>query len=124
MPKLRDQPCERCGWIYPGFHVCIDMSDPTVSDVVLTDKERKPRASRANPLSDRGQKLREHYARDPRRIERNKQIVELYNDHEMTMREIGAKLSVDPTTVRNVLHQAADKGDVIIRKAARRTGGY
>jgi hypothetical protein len=23
-PNLRDDPCERCGWKFKGFHICVE----------------------------------------------------------------------------------------------------
>ena len=121
--KLRDIPCGDCGWKFKGFHICLDLSDPAVREVV-PGPGRKPRVSRAVAGSDRAASIRAFHANDPRKVERNREIIRLYNELDMTMREVAEKMAIDPTTVRNILHRAADEGDVIIRKAARRTGRY
>lgn len=65
--------------------------------------------------------LKQYHANDPRKIERNKEIIRLYNEEDQTMVEIAKRLHLDHKTIMNVLHNAADSGDVIIRRAVRRS---
>jgi predicted DNA-binding protein (UPF0251 family) len=135
-------PCQgtACGWKYEGFHICLNQ--PFVLMTRIEDgrnyvdqetvRESKgpvtgtTRRGRNNPEARRriANSLRERSANDPQKQERNQEIIRLYNEEEMSMREIGERMHVSAPTVMNVLHQAAGRGDVIIRKAARRTGRY
>jgi DNA-directed RNA polymerase specialized sigma subunit len=81
-------PCGRCGWKFPGFHCCIDRSDPTVRQVVT-----KPRDLKA----------------------RNKRIIHLYTQDIKTVREIAEELQLTTRVVLDVLHKARDKGSLTMR---------
>lgn len=136
--RYRDKPCQACGWKFQGFHICLDLPQDVMERVEdgrkapsvrsSTDSSEPPALKgRAATLTDGHRTaiangVRNKHARDPKRVERNKEIIRLYQDEDFSMREIAEKLKVDQKTVMNVLHSARERGDVVIRRAARRTG--
>lgn len=141
--KLRKGgPCQgtACGWKFEGFHICLDQSLVLMTRIedgrYYTSQDsmregKRPAAGSTGPGRNNPEarvrisnSLRERSDSDPKKLERNKEIVRLYNDEEMSMREISERMRLNHQTVMNVLHRAVDRGDVIIRKAARRTGRY
>lgn len=107
MTKYLDNPCPNCGWKFPGFHICLAlplevMRRPEDGSTVSARK-----VSPAKAISNR-----------------NAEIIHLYNVDELTMVEIATKLGIPGTIVMNVLHTAQENGDVVIRRAARRTARY
>jgi hypothetical protein len=65
-----------------------------------------------------GESIRARAARDPKRIERNQEIIRLYDEDELGMNEVAHRLGIAFKTVANVLHAAAAEGDVVIRRGA------
>lgn len=47
--------------------------------------------------------------------ERSAEMIRLYAEEGMTMRQVAEQLSASQTTVMNLLHSAAAAGDVVIR---------
>lgn len=122
MVKKRDTPCPKDGWPYPGFHICLDLSNPIyrkVEDGLLRDSEGQIVPQRAPQTATHREKigfaLRQKAALDPKRIERNKRIIELYNDERLSIKRISEKLEISTGTVRNVLKVAASQDLVILR---------
>jgi DNA-directed RNA polymerase specialized sigma24 family protein len=118
--KRRDEPC-LCGWKYEGYHLCTMTLSP---DPVLTEppkpKQRKQRMSTA------GRSLSESHRRaissgmKARSSERDREVIRLYNEEELTVREIQAINGMDHKTILTILHEARDAGKVVIRPAAKR----
>ena len=132
MVKYRDKPCEgtACGWPYEGFHICLNLP-LEIMRRVEDGLPRRTKSSEPRYATKKGTEenkraisagVKEHHANDPRKIERNKEIIRLYSDEEQSMVEVAKRLHLDHKTVMNVLHNAAADGDVIIRRAARRSG--
>lgn len=123
------EPCARCGWKYPGFHVCIDMSDPRARQVILTPlqqiKNEKDRYSGIESDETRARKRdaanRYWASHHEKHKERNKEIISLYRDEIWSVRELSAHFTLDDRTVRAVLHRAEDQGVLTIRPAVRRS---
>lgn len=119
MVKMRAEPCGKCGWKYEGFHVCVNLSEPDMKKVGPTKVTRARKKSESNSSEDRlsAARLKDHQFK-----ERNKEIVRLYVVEQKTMREIAKEMLLDDATVMNILHQAKDRGEITIRRTARRTG--
>lgn len=128
--KYRDVPCQgtACNWPYEGFHICLNQPLHLMTRVEDGRSYRAANAAVAKkavatPKKKSTRVPRDLKAGDPKRIERNSKIVRLYASNNLTMREIAIEMDLDQTTVMNVLHNAADRGDVIIRRAVRRSVG-
>jgi DNA-directed RNA polymerase specialized sigma24 family protein len=138
MVKMRDEPCPRCDWRFPGFHICLDLPKKIMQQVedgyerdsngeMITDENSpKPRKSRAKDvhISHRdaiAAGVRAAYASNPKRIERDKEIVRLYGKEELSVREVAKKMNLADKTVMSALHRAQDRREVVIRPARRRT---
>lgn len=122
--KLRDNPCPRCGWKYPGFHVCVDLSQPI--DRAIQNKHnqaymglRTPehRARLAAGLTERWRRHREETE------ERDLAIVEAY-EKGMSMKNISREYGPAYQTVAGILmragvqirpHGTNGKGDIHVR---------
>lgn len=134
-------PCQgtACGWKYEGFHICLNQSMVLMTRIedgrYYPSQESMREGKRPNTGQFVGRNnpeartrisnsLRQRAENDPDRQDRNKEIIRLYTQETLSMREIGDRMGLQHQTVMNVLHRAADKGDVVIRKAARRTGRY
>ena len=132
MVKPAKQPCERCGWKWPNFHICLNLPKEVmerVEDGRVRDSNgriKHPDKPRAGSPMDKAKRA-ESQARaqrnngDPHRVERNKKILECYVKDQMPMQTIARELMLDVKTVMNVLHAAKDRGEITIRKTARRT---
>ena len=140
MVGILDQPCQRCGWKYPGFHICaFDFSTVEgVMEATKVEPAKVTKSGKRKPPSLAHQSVggsvthkeriaagvRAAYARDPKRVERNKEIIRLYEDEEFSMRAISEKVGADFRTVANVLHTASDRGEIVLRRSTpRRAGG-
>jgi hypothetical protein len=112
--KLRDVPCERCGWKYEGFHVCVDLSAPVDPKVLAKHTQRYKHSSEmrdrlSNAASIRWARHREDMA------ERDSRVVERYKEDNASMRDLAGEFGIDFQTVRNILHRAAARGECEIR---------
>ena len=133
MVQYRDKPCDKCGWRFKTTHICLDLPDAIMEriedgrerDVNGQVKSTKKAIARTDEhkegISDG---LRRAAASDPRRIERNKEILKLYDEEEWSMADIATSLRCEKRTVMTVLQQAEDRGDITIRRRARRTGAH
>lgn len=128
MVKMRETPCPRDGWPYPGFHVCLDLSNPIyrkVEDGLTRDSEGMivPRSApqTASHREKIGHALRQKAAIDPKRIERNKEIIRLYSDERLSMAKVAERMKINPRTVSTVLRIAASQDLVIIRRYNQRS---
>lgn len=131
-------PGTACGWKYEGFHICLDQSMVLMTRIEDGRYYKSQDSMREGKRPSTGQfgrgrnnpearaqisnSLRQRAENDPQRQDRNKEIIRLYSEEKMSMREIGESMGLQHQSVMNVLHRAAAKGDVVIRKAARRTG--
>jgi DNA-binding NarL/FixJ family response regulator len=113
--RLRDTPCETCGWKYPGFHICVDLSKPVENRIQnkhnamqrqTVSSEQKKRL--ADGLTERWRKHR----MDTR--DRDRKIVEAYKSG-MGMNAISREFGPAYQTVRLILHRAADRGEITVR---------
>lgn len=138
MVKMRDTPCPKCDWRYPGFHICLDLPKKIMQQVedgyerdsngdMILDGENapKPRKSRAKDvhISHRdaiSAGVRAAAANNPKRIARDLEIVRLYGKEQMSVREVSAKMNLAQKTVMSALHRAQDRREVTIRPAVRR----
>lgn len=117
MVKMRANPCEKCGWKYPGSHICVNLSEPMMKQVGPTATKRVRKKAESDDSEGGVSNMR---LRDAQFRERNKQIVKLYAVEQKTMRDIAKQLLIDDSTVMNVLHAAKERGEITIRKTARR----
>jgi DNA-directed RNA polymerase specialized sigma24 family protein len=119
MVKMRDKPCEKCGWKYPSYHLCLSLPETEMRRVGDLKPARVRKATGKTSESD--DQVSNVRLRDAQFKERNKRIVQLYTVEQMSMREIAKELLLDDSTVMNILHAAKDRGEITIRKTARRT---
>lgn len=119
LTAIRNEPCGRCGWKYPGYHLCLNLSEPMMQKVGPTVTKRVRKKAESSSTEDRESNAR---LRDVHFKERNKKIVRLYAVEKMSMGEIAKELLIDDSTVMNVLHTAKDRGEITIRKTVRRVG--
>ena len=131
--------CPTCQGPYPGFHICLKLDKKLMRKVedgyerdsngnIITDEETrqsKPRPSRAKNqnLTHReaiAAGIRAKHENDPKRIARDKKIVELYGDKEMSVREVAKEMGLADKTVMSALHKAQERGEVTVRPAKRR----
>ncbi len=117
MSLVAEMPCQECGWKFKTFHICLGLPHHIMKRV--EDGGKRPR-SVINTDTKSGPKPK----RDPYKTERNLEIIRLYSDEDMTIREISASMKLDQKTIMTVLHRAADRGDVVIRRAIRRTSRF
>lgn len=123
--KYRETPCPgtACNWPYAGFHICLNQSLELMTRV----EDGRPRRIRqaTTHAVDKPQRvvgtMRQQQSADPKRVERNAEILRLYKHEGKTMREIAQQMDLNDSTVMHILHTAADKGDVVIRRAVRRS---
>lgn len=109
----KSKSCGDCGWKYPGFHICLGLPPEIMERVEEGRKKEAPARVKSVPVENR-----------TKFADRNREIIRLYDEEDFTMREVAEKLKIDQRTVMNILHNARDKGDVVIRRAVRRTGRY
>lgn len=134
MVKQQVAPCTKCGWRYPGFHICLDLPKSVMKKVedgkdrdsngrIITGPKPRPSRAKNQHLTHReaiSAGIKAKHANDPKRIERDKEIVRLYGVETMSIREVSAKMDLSQKTVMSALHRARDRGEVIIRPPARR----
>lgn len=136
MVNLLTKPCTRCDWRYPSFHICLDLPKKIMQQVedgyerdtngeMIVD-EFKPKKSKAkNPNISHRQAIsdgvRAKWTNDPKRIARDVEIVRLYEEEQLTIRDVAKALTLADKTVMSALHRAAANGDVVIRPAGPRS---
>lgn len=108
-------PCDRCGWKWGGSHVCVNLSEPDMKKVGPTT------TARVRKKAESDDRTSNQHLRDAQFKERNKNIIRLYSVEQKSMREIAKAMDLPDTTVMNVLHAAKERGEISIRKTARRT---
>lgn len=118
--KLREKPCERCGWKFPGFHICVDLSAPCAQENQLHPPRPKATRSYPNGLSEahvtalnegRTQRWLKHRAKHS---ERDAQIVQRYKDG-LSFPALAKEFDIAYQTARGVIHRAAEEGLVVVR---------
>lgn len=128
--------CPTCNGPYPSFHICLKLDKKLMRKVedgherdangeIVQPEGPKPRKSRAKNqnLTHReaiAAGVRAKHANDPKRIERDKKIVELYGEKHYSVREIAKEMSLAEKTVMSALHRAQERGEVTVRAAKRR----
>lgn len=118
MVAKRDEPCEKCGWKMPGFHICI--IDLRTKDGIraATRAEYTPpkkRKSRARPGANRSDTVKAIRAAEPGRAERDAEIIRLYDEAELSMTGVSRHMNLDFRTVQRVLHLAANDDKIVLR---------
>lgn len=113
--KMRDVPCKQCGWRYPGFHVCVDLSKPIdtkISNRHIQAHNQKISQSHLDALQ-RGKTERWERHRDET-ANRDAKIVALYRAGD-GMKPLAKDFSIAFQTIRGILKRAEDRGEVTIR---------
>lgn len=132
--------CPTCQGPYPSFHICLKLDKKLMrkvedgyerdanGEIILDEdhpREPKPRPSRAKNqnLTHReaiAAGVKAKFDNDPKRIERDKELVRLYKDEGLSVREVAAKAGLAYKTVQSALHRAVDAGELTMRPAKRR----
>lgn len=119
--KKRETPCARCGWKYPGDHVCIDLS----TEAARKDAQRvvlRPRNAVYRPVSERtkealrqsaAERWQRHYESNR---ERDARIVERYNAGGVSQPTLAMEFDISKSTVQKILKRAAVEGLTTMRK--------
>lgn len=121
MVEMLATPC-KCGWRYPGFHICVDLSRPIPREIaikhgIIPDPEKKKKkiqrsedhmAAINDGRAARWQRHREETA------ERDLQILDEYKNG-MGFRQISIKHGMGYGTVVKVMKRFANEGLVDIR---------
>lgn len=137
MVKMLDNPCDKCGWRMPGFHICVlDYSTPEGvkratfvestelgAPSLLNNPEPKKRAKkRTQPVfgseqdrANRSESVRQARAREQGRAERDAEIIRLYDVQHFSMNGTAAALGIDYRTVSKVLKEAAAAGEIVLQ---------
>lgn len=101
--------CERCGWKFPGFHVCVDLSEPHSFE------------GQISPPVKRSESTVNRYSADRvLNAERDSKIVINYI-HGHSSSAIAEKFSIPTHTVLRILHRAEAEGFLTLRP---RGGGH
>lgn len=109
----RDEPCQRCGWKYVGFHVCFDASKPCPGEGVVSATKRVKRKS--NPDSSKSLRPKGRYWNHEENKERNKLIVALYKEG-LGLKEIGKRYDISHQAVLKVINKfEAATGEKVMR---------
>lgn len=117
--------CSRCDWRFPGFHICIDKSDPEYQTVVLSPaqkvKNESNRYSGGVSAATRARARESAIARWASHHEanapRNAEMVRLYKESGLSIRQLSDKFSIAHHTVITVLHKARDEGLLVMRQS-------
>lgn len=121
--KMLDKPCARCGWKYPGDHVCIDMSTPELrraAQRVVVERVYKKRVYTAPKseaqLEQARSNLSEHWAAiRAENAPRDAKLVDRYNEGGIGQKQLSREFGIAQSTVGNILRRAQDRGETIIR---------
>lgn len=100
--ELLETPC-KCGWKYPTYHVCPDLSKPCLEEEKAAPKSRQREVT--------AERWRQHRAET---ADRDAEIVDMYKAGN-TYQHIADELQVAKHTVIRVVKRAAGKGDVVLR---------
>lgn len=101
-------PCERCGWKFPGFHICVDLGTP---EPKIEKKVKKSGKKRSNLT------MEEYW--DKRRkddIPRNDALAAIYMEGGIGLVGLSEQFGISHATVSKILRQYADAGILEIRK--------
>lgn len=113
--NYRDTPCERCGWKFPGFHVCVDTSTPVDPQIQMKHNKGAGMISAAHlERLQLGRESRWHRHREET-MERDKNIVERYKEGDISLKELSRDTGLAFQTVRNIVQRAVERGEVEMR---------
>lgn len=130
MVKYADKSCERCGWKFATFHICLDLPLHVMRRVEDAQVKRVRRSPRRDPRSDayRGtdewranlSAARQEYEQRRRAANRDRDdaICRRYSEDDRTIRELAVEFHISYPTVVGILHRARDEGDLVMRPAA------
>lgn len=117
MRKLK-APCD-CGWIYAGFHLCVDKDTSTP---LVAPPRKKKLASRSKTSGSERQKLgaaarwaiyRQAHA------ERDRKLVQDSKDENISLTEVARRYGIAYQTARKIITQAAERGEIVMRPRGR-----
>ena len=127
MVAYLDEPCPKCNWRMPGFHVCIDKNDPANRKIVVEKKDRHKHTGEKDLLGreERRSRISDGMSRywetvDAGNRKRDDKIVALYSKDELTIRQIADLVRINQRAVMRVLHRARDAGEIKMRGKHRR----
>ncbi len=128
------EPCGRCGWKFNSFHVCLDLPPEVMTKVEAPAKPKRKRSviPSRDPRSDAYRGTDEW--KDNLRVaanerwrkqreankSRDQSIVKRYSEGERTYRELAVEFGLRAATIAGIVQEAASKGEVTIRPAAKR----
>lgn len=112
-------PCQTEGCNWPNYHVCL-IGKPDLFPYLLADSKKKKRIHRTlteeqKALISESQIKRWAIVREEI-ADRNENIIEDYKTGKIGIRGLAAKYEIHTNTVRKVLHEAAAKGRIRIRR--------
>lgn len=105
--KLRKKRCH-CGWKYPGFHICIDLSKPLDPQII---HKLKITPSHQRSLEE-GRAARWERHRDEM-FKRDQKIVQRYKEG-ASYKTLAEEFGIANATVMGIIHRAKDRGEVEI----------
>lgn len=107
--------CERCGWRYGGFHICVDLSTPEPKLLEKVD-------GRVGPMSET-QKRNISNAQQARLVvlaaknrPRNEKIILRYRDQKIGTKQLSEEFELSRTSIVKILRQAEGEGRLTIRR--------
>lgn len=110
------QPCGEPGCDHPNWHVCPKRMGPdTTAQVLVEQQKRKPKTSAAHlkQLNDGRSARWERYREETRA--RDQKIVARYKAGDLGMSKIAGEFGLSYQTVRRVVMEAAERGEVTVR---------
>jgi len=96
--KLREIPCAQCGWKFPGFHVCVDLSKPCALEA--PKPVSKKGTGRGSNLATLRAQIREENS------ERDAEIVARYYSEGISYKDLAKDIGLHHHTVARIVNRA------------------
>jgi DNA invertase Pin-like site-specific DNA recombinase len=114
-----------CGWKFPGFHICVDLSRPCPGEFQMKKPKGRYRSEGAATAYEKnleeGRKRREQ--REAAAIVRDKAIIERYKEN-VSYKQLCEEFNISHATVAKAVKQAAERGEITPRPKGRKISYY
>ena len=110
--RLREKPCETCGWKYPGFHVCVDLSKPSEAEQRIRQRKGAQTEDHLQRLQDgRAERWQQYHQENSARYDA---MAEMYKKGR-SMRDIAKEFNTSHQTINRILREKEAQGLLTIR---------
>ena len=105
--------CKQCGWKYPTFHICLDLSKPSEAEKRAKKQYASQPQNSLQALAAGRDKRWAKYREEMK--ERDKRLVQAYREENKGLKQLADEFDIAYQTARGIVHRAVARGEVILR---------